>query len=1093
MSIPFNPITISVGKKSLSSFISLQIEQNIGKHHRFQMSVELESGGNRYVHNISENSKKWLGESIVVKAANKPIFVGVVTNVQLHREGSDFGCIIVSGYSATYRMETAHSCFSWNDRTIGDVVKKLCEQAKVQLELNPAFKETKDFICQYEESDFDFIRRLAHQYQEWMYFDGTKLIFGKPRKLADPIRLEYGTTLSSLDIGLQTLARSEQVFSYHSGADREMQRMTPDLAYGHDKLAGEAFRASLGMFSKPARQHALPRISNETELINYMGRKQAAETAETHYITAESQVPTLRVGSVVSLYSSFLERVGNLSEESLGDFIIIEITHEVSQGSYYKNRFKAIPATLKALPSPKVRMPLAETQMATVLSNADPEGKGRVRVRMNWQTEGMQTSWVRVMTPDGGSSSDVKSNRGFVFIPEVGDQVLLGFRHGDPARPYVMGSLFNGVTGGGGGNSNAIKSITTRSGIQIKLDDNGKSLHIQDASGNVVDMDGKGSMVVNAPNNIQLNATNIDITASNNINMSSGGNLITNVGANWLINVGKIINSMASYMRSTVAFSQKMFSGTLLWSSREDMKLQSEDITAIGTKKMFLHSEKEFLANSRGTLEMKSDGALSLLPKADKAKTEDHASITMAMVEFRTTKEYDGSFGFDWLRVDDNGLEKEGHYLYEEPYDKIIEGGYNDGKTDLTKDEAYKKLKKEYETIVVNMPDIAKNKKRAKEYFVPYLTLYPKPYVDSLKDVEEYAKPKYEAKLRVLVDIAVDEVDSLEFKYNKDIFDLDNTKLSDKNKTPKGKVQSNDKTVKITCKKEIIKASEGEIFVYAYPKEAAGKTVAERESMRTLAGKIRVLPNGKEERKRQNIVLVQVKTKPLSTDIFPRVGKFDEKEIILLHKIMHQSLIECDILRVKKGPDGKDIINPNSGKKMKIELDLTSDSNFKVESIQKKGRYISKDGNFLLKYDPYGSENLVKYLRREFLKVSDNHAYQNSFTVFAVDHYGGTAQSKILGYTDAVWKLKINKYILLKFLKNIILFKNRNTADYSTLPHETLHGLGLSHTHRNDSPISEKSRKYIYVKNETDNVMSYNTNNMISTWKWQWEFVKGNI
>ena len=495
MSIPFNPITISVGKKSLSSFISLQIEQNIGKHHRFQMAVELETGGNRYVHNIN-SSKKWLGESIVVKAASTPIFVGVVTNVQLHREGSDFGCIIVSGYSATYRMETAHSCFSWNDRTIGDVVKKLCEQAKVQLELNPAFKETKDFICQYEESDFDFIRRLAHQYQEWMYFDGTKLIFGKPRKLADPIRLEYGTTLSSLDIGLQTLARSEQVFSYHSGADREMQRMTPDQAIGHDKLSGEAFRASLGMFSKPARQHALPRISDESELINYMGRKQAAETAETHYITAESQVPTLRVGSVVSLYSSFLERVGNISKESLGDFIIIEITHEVSQGSYYKNRFKAIPATIKALPSPKVRMPLAETQMATVLSNADPEDKGRVRVRMNWQTDGMQTSWVRVMTPDGGSSSDVKSNRGFVFIPEVGDQVLLGFRHGDPARPYVMGSLFNGTTGGGGGQGNNCKSLTTRSGSSLKLDDSAGSVTLHDKGGVSMNFDGGGNLSI---------------------------------------------------------------------------------------------------------------------------------------------------------------------------------------------------------------------------------------------------------------------------------------------------------------------------------------------------------------------------------------------------------------------------------------------------------------------------------------------------------------------------------------------------------------------------------------------------------------------
>ena len=508
------------------------------------MAVELETGSNRYVHNIN-SSKEWLGESIVVKAANTPIFVGVVTNVQLHREGSDFGCIIVSGYSATYRMETAHSCFSWNDRTIGDVVKKLCEQAKVQLELNPAFKETKDFICQYEESDFDFIRRLAHQYQEWMYFDGTKLIFGKPRKLADPIRLEYGTTLSSLDIGLQTLARSEQVFSYHSGADREMQRMTPDLAYGHDKLAGEAFRASLGMFSKPARQHALPRISNETELVNYMGRKQAAETAETHYITAESQVPTLRVGSVVSLYSSFLERVGNLSEESLGNFIIIEITHEVSQGSYYKNRFKAIPATIKALPSPKVRMPLAETQMATVLSNADPEGKGRVRVRMNWQTDGMQTGWVRVMTPDGGSSSDVKSNRGFVFIPEVGDQVLLGFRHGDPARPYVMGSLFNGTTGRGGLEGNHMKSLTTRSGHTIKLNDSLSSLGItiKDIKGNSIHIDSVGDdIIINAKRNITINAGETFTVNAREMEVNIDRDIIEKIGKNKISTIGNKIS-----------------------------------------------------------------------------------------------------------------------------------------------------------------------------------------------------------------------------------------------------------------------------------------------------------------------------------------------------------------------------------------------------------------------------------------------------------------------------------------------------------------------------------------------------------------------
>ena len=324
-----------------------------------------------------------------------------------------------------------------------------------------------------------------------------------------------------------------------------MQRMTPDLAYGHDKLAGEAFRASLGMFSKPARQHALPRVSNETELINYMGRKQAAETAETHYITAESQVPTLRVGSVVSLYSSFLERVGNLSEESLGDFIIIEITHEVSQGSYYKNRFKAIPATIKAMPSPKVRMPLAETQMATVLSNADPEGKGRVRVRMNWQTDGMQTSWVRVMTPDGGSSKDVKSNRGFVFIPEVGDQVLLGFRHGDPARPYVMGSLFNGTTGGGGLEGNHMKSLTTRSGHTIKLNDSLSSLGItiKDIKGNSIHIDSVGDdIIINAKRNITINAGETFTVNAREMEVNIDRDIIEKIGKNKISTIGNKIS-----------------------------------------------------------------------------------------------------------------------------------------------------------------------------------------------------------------------------------------------------------------------------------------------------------------------------------------------------------------------------------------------------------------------------------------------------------------------------------------------------------------------------------------------------------------------
>ena len=875
MSIPFNPITISVGKKSLSSFISLQIEQNIGKHHRFQMSVELETGSNRYVHNIN-SSKKWLGESIVVKAANTPIFVGVVTNVQLHREGSDFGCIIVSGYSATYRMETAHSCFSWNDRTIGDVVKKLCEQAKVQLELNPAFKETKDFICQYEESDFDFIRRLAHQYQEWMYFDGTKLIFGKPRKLADPIRLEYGTTLSSLDIGLQTLARSEQVFSYHSGADREMQRMTPDLAYGHDKLAGEAFRASLGMFSKPARQHALPRISNETELDNYTGRKQAAETAETHYITAESQVPTLRVGSVISLYSSFLERVGNLSEESLGNFIIIEITHEVSQGSYYKNRFKAIPATIKAMPSPKVRMPLAETQMATVLSNADPEGKGRVRVRMNWQTDGMQTGWVRVMTPDGGSSSDVKSNRGFVFIPEVGDQVLLGFRHGDPARPYVLGSLFNGTTGNGGGSNNSIKSLKTRSGISVILNDDNKSLEIKDAGGSSIHLDGNGNILLNAPKNIQINAgNNMSLMVGHDLQVNVGNSQTMNIGNMLLTNVMQKILVNTPFMQQLVADFFHTQAGKALLNSQNQIKIEAPETNVVGEQRLFIHSAEKAIVNSQGMIEVRGEQGTSELNQAFSYQKTVEEKAKRCVVYFKRSENYNGEYGFDWFHMGEKENMSKGDYKFVDTIGHHYETDEGGNKVTCTDGNAAYKYPFE---VLPTQIDKKRNSfeyfnigfKLAKArigvtpledftYYIPRMTMMPDTEINLVAEIEldgEENKPK-EIKLQF------DKADGLK---------LSHTTLP---------VRTGKVTLTISCTGEL--------------KEKRTLTAVTDDG--DIVGKLFILPNSKKHQRNINVVFVTVKTKLDGQK--RKTGTVIPESITLFLNVLHQALVNVDVKEVE--------------------------------------------------------------------------------------------------------------------------------------------------------------------------------------------------
>ena len=499
MSILNHKISVGIDGKKLFSFKSLKLHQSINNHHSFELLLDLEAGGNRYAHNLKD-SAKWIGKSFAVYAGekSKTTFMGVVTGVSLHRKNSDFGHILVSGYSETYRLETDLNFNSWTGCTLADIIKEMTSKAGVSARINPEYTEKLDYVCQYNESDFTFIKRLALQYNEWLYYDGIDLVFGRPVHLPDAVKLEFGTSLSSLDIGVKALAKPAKVFSYHSLNDQTIAAETPNKPTDKDRLGHEAFQASLGMYRNPARQYALPRIHYTSEMTRYVRKKQEAATAESHYVLGQSETPTLVTGSVVDLKSSFLERVGSLTSESLGEFFITEITHTVGEDSYYSNTFKAIPAVVDTLPEPEVEMPVAEPQMARVTRNDDKFGHGRVQVQMNWQTEKMSTDWLRVMAPDGGSSDQVKSNRGFVFIPEVGDHVLVGFRHGDPNRPYVMGSLFNGTTGAGGSKGNKIKSITTRSGCSLLLNDAKGSVTLHDKGGVNMDFDGAGHYLLEA-------------------------------------------------------------------------------------------------------------------------------------------------------------------------------------------------------------------------------------------------------------------------------------------------------------------------------------------------------------------------------------------------------------------------------------------------------------------------------------------------------------------------------------------------------------------------------------------------------------------
>ena len=519
---PNNDIAVSIGGKPLFSFKSLKLHQPINDHHRFELTLDIEVAAKAL-----EDGTEWLGKRIQIKRreAGSPLFVGVVTKVNACRENLDSGHVRVSGYSTTYLLENGESCHSWLGRTLGEIVKELCRKAGVQAQVEPEHDKSVGYVCQYGESDFTFIRRLAKKYQEWLYYDGAKLVFGKPKK-PKAVKLEFDTTLTSFEMGVQTLARPARVFSYLSKHDHSMAENTPNKPSGLDRPGSKAFLASMEMFKEPALQYAHSRVHYMQEMEMYVRKKQEAEAAESHYVVGTSEEAGLTVGSVVRITSPFGERMGSLAKASLGEYLIVDIEHSVGEGNYYANRFRAVPSGVRSLPLPDVELAVAETQMARVTDNADPEGKGRVQVQMNWQTGNMHTDWIRVMTPDGGGCRDgVETNRGFVFIPEVGDHVLVDFRHGDPNRPYVMGSLFNGRTGVGGGEGNVSKTIVTRSGHTLAFNDmeNGNwGITLKDAKGNVFHMDTKDSCInITAPQTISLNAANIMLNASNKIGLQS--------------------------------------------------------------------------------------------------------------------------------------------------------------------------------------------------------------------------------------------------------------------------------------------------------------------------------------------------------------------------------------------------------------------------------------------------------------------------------------------------------------------------------------------------------------------------------------------
>ena len=511
-------VTLEIAGIPMPSFVQLMLKQSINEHHYFEITLDIQAI-EAYGVEIPEASKDWVGKKVIMDFGGT-VFVGVATMVGLHRSGGTHGNIKVTGYSSTFLLESDHTCASWCNKSLSDIVKELTDKAGVQALVNPETKSKLEYECQYEETNFRFIQRLARQYQEWLYYDGQNLVFGKPQA-GSTTKLTYGEELSVLDVCSQTLARPIKGSSYHSVNDQTYNGQSPDTATGQNTLGQAAFDSSLALFTTPAVQRAEPRITNKGELDAYFQRRQQSDSAASSFITGESDCRILTVGSIIDVHTAIHTGIGIHVKNSIGTYIITEITHVAGMGDSYQNYFTALPSSIPTLPCPDVPLPVAHTQQAVIVSNEDPKKLGRVQVKMNWQTGPMQTSWIRVLTPDAGTSDKVATNRGFVFIPEKGDQVMVAFRYDDPNRPFVLGSLFHGKSGTGGGSSNKTKSLTTRSGCTITLDDEKGSVTIADPTGSTIILNGDNTITIDAKDKITIHSKELEILADEKIRIEA--------------------------------------------------------------------------------------------------------------------------------------------------------------------------------------------------------------------------------------------------------------------------------------------------------------------------------------------------------------------------------------------------------------------------------------------------------------------------------------------------------------------------------------------------------------------------------------------
>ena len=460
-------------------------------------------------------------------------FKGFIVAASGSRSGSEFN-INVEARSWDALLEDNPNCKSFEEKTLNDIVNDVVDDysGSIQTEVNSRFTDVIPYCVQYNETNFQFLQRLARRYGEWLYNDGTQLIFGNLKK-QDAVRLSYPSKdipSYNVDLKIQHTAFNHVASSYNA-YDANQKDGLGEMMRPYNDLSDRVFEASQQIYTKQTLQnlHSGGFANNDGRetILNVSTKTQArGEKAGMLTYSGNTYCSKLKIGSTLVITDNYITNSASNAKSDVDqdEILITELFHYFSADETYSNHFNGIPSECDYPPySNSDIYPVAASCRAKVKDNEDPNNLGRIRVQFDWQAQledDMMTPWLRMAQPYAGGG------KGFSFIPEIGEEVMIDFEGGNAERPYVKGTLYNGVDDVDGAwvasnnSHNQVKAIRTRNGHTIEIHDEGSDGYIR-----IYDNEKENYILTFSTDEklIKLESTgNIELYAQNDIIMHAG-------------------------------------------------------------------------------------------------------------------------------------------------------------------------------------------------------------------------------------------------------------------------------------------------------------------------------------------------------------------------------------------------------------------------------------------------------------------------------------------------------------------------------------------------------------------------------------------